>query len=180
MQTIGNIVNINAPELAADAATVHVFRRLHGLFGNAFADKYRTNQFVEVDGKKVDRGAAVARLEWSRGLVGYTAAQLNRAIDMIEHSDRREPPSLPEFKAVLRTCLGESGAAVRLDNPDLPTQQEGREKIAAIRDRYLSSAIERSTDNALNRLMDACYDAYRTARNEADDFPYAWKGVSAA
>lgn len=188
MQRIGEITTRAIGDRSAAAPDSSLaesaIRRLHGLFGNAFADKYRTNQFVELDvggGKtqNFDRGALAARREWTRGLAGYTAAEVHRAIEMIEQSGRREPPSLPEFKAVLRTCREETSAP-RLENPDLPTQQEGREKLAEIRDKYLAGAMERSGDNAINRLMDVCYAAFRDARNEAEGFPDAWKGVSSA
>lgn len=182
MQKIGGIVANNVGEQAPDLIGTIAMRRIHGLFGNAFADKYRTNQFVKVTGpngteRNVDRGAAAAKIEWTRALAGYTLAQVNRAIDMIEKSDRREPPSLPEFLGVLRTCR-DAGGVARLENPDIPSQEEGREKIAEIRAKYLSGAIERGGDNALNRLMDACYTAFRDACNDAEAFPHVWKGVA--
>ena len=72
----------------------HVFRVLHGMYGNLFLSKFATGQ---QNGDGTDVGIESAKTIWGHGLAKYDMAVIREALAACLQSHPEFPPSLPQM-----------------------------------------------------------------------------------
>ena len=72
----------------------HVFRVLHGMYGNLFLSKFATGQ---QNGDGTDVGIESAKTIWGHGLAKYDIAVIREALASCLQSHPEFPPSLPQM-----------------------------------------------------------------------------------
>lgn len=75
----------------------HVFRVLHGMYGNLFLSKFATGQQGD-DGSDV--GVESAKAIWGHGLSKYTLDVVREALAACLQAHPEYPPSLPAFMSL--------------------------------------------------------------------------------
>lgn len=132
-----------------------IFMRLHGRFGNTFADKFRIGELDE-NGK--DIGVENAKIVWSEELAGITATRIAAALDC----KYEFTPSADDF---LKNCVvkAEINDHKALPRPEATPEvmQEGLQKIAQL------------TQAAMNKKNN-----YRTWIKPILDNPKAYPDIS--
>jgi hypothetical protein len=78
-----------------DVQVRRLFMLLHGMYGNAVLDKYRTGQ-TEDNGEDV--GMATARAVWLNGLREFDTSIVMKALGRCAEKHKTFPPTLPEFR----------------------------------------------------------------------------------
>ena len=72
----------------------HVFRVLHGMYGNLFLSKFATGQ---QNGDGTDVGIESAKTIWGHGLAKYDMAVVREALAACLQAHPEFPPSLPQM-----------------------------------------------------------------------------------
>ena len=96
-----------------------VFATMQGNYGTRFMNQWKTGQTLP-DGS--DAGVVNAMNHWSEKMGGTSAATIKRALEQLPE----EPPSLPQFLALLRRSYVEP-PVLRLGN-DLTAEQMAANK----------------------------------------------------
>ena len=96
-----------------------VFATMQGNYGSRFMNQWKTGQTLP-DGS--DAGVVNAMNHWSEKMAGVSAATIKRALEQLPE----EPPSLPQFLALLRRSYVEP-PVLRLGN-DLTAEQMAANK----------------------------------------------------
>jgi hypothetical protein len=91
-----------------------IFATMQGNYGTRFMNQWKTGQTLP-DGS--DAGVVNAMNHWSEKMAGTSAATIKRALEQLPE----EPPSLPQFLALLRRSYVEP-PVLRLGN-DLTAEQ---------------------------------------------------------
>ncbi len=96
-----------------------IFAAMQGNYGTRFMNQWKTGQVLP-DGS--DAGVVNAMNHWSEKMAGTSAATIKRALENLPE----EPPSLPQFMALLRRSYVEP-PVLRLGN-DLTAEQMATNK----------------------------------------------------
>lgn len=114
-----------------------IFAEMLGMYGNQWADKWRTGQTL-ADGH--DAGVEFAKRYWAQQLAGFhdQPERLQRALEACRSSGNPHPPSLPEFLGLCRQQLPQ-GNAKQLPAPVIVNPELTEKVVAAV-----SSAPQRT------------------------------------
>jgi hypothetical protein len=97
-----------------------IFGAMQGNYGSRFMNQWKTGQTLP-DGS--DAGVVNAMNHWSEKMGGTSAATIKRALEQLPE----EPPSLPQFLALLRRSYVEP-SVLRLSN-NLTAEQIAQNKL---------------------------------------------------
>lgn len=145
-----SIATVILPEVGGQAADPresaanHVFKVLHGFYGNLFFSKYASGK---VNKAGEDEGLLSVRAIWDYGLREYSADTVKAALRQCQEAHPEFPPSMPQFVALCAAIKprGKPADATKLLGmaPALRSQyaKTSREIIA----RHTAKAAQRET-----------------------------------
>jgi hypothetical protein len=107
------------PSKLPDGWIQRIFATMQGNYGTRFMNQWKTGQALP-DGS--DAGVVNAMNHWAEKMGGTSAATIKRALEQLPE----EPPSLPQWMALLRRCYVEP-SVLRLGN-DLTAEQMATNK----------------------------------------------------
>lgn len=167
---IGQQVDVTAADTGPTSTVRLVFGRMHGAYGAAWLDKWRTGV---IDPQGRDRGVASAMVEWALALAPFDTAVLERACEIVQDGGRRAfaqlPPSKPEFIGICRGLVPPKASPPALvSRVDETAMAEGRERLAAIKAQTLQDRTA-EFPGALERLHDLIVEAYRLAGGRLEE-----------
>lgn len=93
---MSSLTNYTPESVVSEDIAKHVFRVLHGAFGNLFLSRFATGQ-VE-DGE--DAGVKNARRMWAFGLRDYHVVTVKAALARVLDTGGEYPPTLPQLRAL--------------------------------------------------------------------------------
>jgi hypothetical protein len=105
-----------------DDAIKHVFKVLHGIYGNLFLSRYASGQLEKGD----DTGMVNARHIWAHGLRNFDADTIRTALGRTQKAHPEFPPNLWQFVGL---CKAVAPREV-FTTPALPMGQQLRSQYA--------------------------------------------------
>lgn len=89
-----------------DESVRHVFKVLHGYYGNLFLSRYATGVLIEEGPNKgEDEGMVNARRMWAFALRTFSGATIKAALTDARSSHAEYPPNLPQFEALCKARM---------------------------------------------------------------------------
>lgn len=155
---MSSLTNYTPESVVSEDIAKHVFRVLHGVFGNLFLSRFATGQ-VE-DGE--DAGVKNARRMWAFGLRDYHVVTVKAALARVLDTGGEYPPTLPQLRAL---CAAISPRQASVPAVDMAPAQPSSDVRADV-DRLLQGTTGEPNKQWAHRLR-ARHDAgERLKRNQ--------------
>ena len=127
---------MNAPltpqPMLSDAWVERIFDSFQGRFGSAWLDMWRDHQAVELpNGKTIDHGMMLAKLEWARRLAGFDNPEDRGRIVKAMRAEYQRPPFLDVFIGICRQGPTEQRLAIADATPVKPETKAKADQMFA-------------------------------------------------